>query len=164
MSSVLEVGATQTVPDDVRHLLHQLPAGAAGEPAVLRQVHGAADLGGEALVQCRDHPQLHRGEARVGAVRLQGFEPHPRDVDGHHPVDGQEMLDESQDERQEGEVGLRLAEFGVKELHYAVDPPQGEVLLLGRVQTHGGYFLLSCDFTLLYLQNRKIYAGLYIFI
>lgn len=136
MSAVLEVGATQAVPDHVGHFLHQLPAGAFSRPAVLRQVHGAADLRREALVQRRNHAQLHGGEARVGAVRHQRLEAHARHVHGDDPVHGQEVLHETEHQRQEGQVGFGFVELGVEELDHAVDSPQGEVLLLGRVQTH----------------------------
>lgn len=96
VGSILEVRATQTVPDDVGHFLHQFPARHSSRPAVLRQVHRTSDLGREALVQGRQHPQLHRGEAGVGAVRLQRFEPDPGNVYWYDPVYGQEMLDKSQ--------------------------------------------------------------------
>lgn len=137
VSTVLEVGAAQAVPDHVRHFLHQLSAGAFGRPSELGEVHGAADLSREALVQCRDHAQLHGRKAGARTVRDQGLEADARDVHGDHPVHGEEVLDETQDQGQEGEVGLGFVELGFEELDHAVDPPQGEVFLLGRVQTHG---------------------------
>ena len=136
MGAVLEVGATQTVPDDVRHLLHQLPAGAPGRVPVLREVLRAADLGREALVQRRDHAQLHRREARVRAVRLEGLELDPGHVDGDDPVHRQEVLHKAKHKGQKGQVRLRLPELGLKQLEHSVDPPQWEVFFLGRMKPH----------------------------
>lgn len=95
---VLEIRPTETVPDDVRHFLHQLSAGAGGSPAVLGQVHRPADLSRKAFVQCRNHPQLHCGEARRGTVWLQRLKPNPGDVYGDDPVHSQEVFNKAQNQ------------------------------------------------------------------
>lgn len=137
VSSVLEVGAAEAVPDNVRHLFHQLPAGRRGGPSVLGQVHGPADLSREAFVQRRNHAQLHRGEAGGGTVGLQRLKANPRNVYGDHPVHGQKVLHEPQNQREESQVWFRLTQLGIEQLHHAVDPSQREELLLGGLQSHG---------------------------
>lgn len=99
MGTVLEVGAAQTVPDNVGYFVHQLPTGDATRSPVPGQVHGASNLSCEALMQGRQQTKFHNREAGAGAVWLKRLKAHPWNINRDYSVYGKKVLHEAQNKR-----------------------------------------------------------------